>query len=124
MVSRRVAKAAGTAAGVAGRVEEALNRSRGSLRLWIVFEDEGEVAEAKALLSAAKARHVEALSAAERERRERRTFKLVAERAGAAAAPPVPPEQPMPEPARRGRRAATQPPASRRRSVQDQLEKA
>jgi hypothetical protein len=124
-VSRRVARAAGAVAGVAGRVEEALNRSGGSLRLWIVFEDEGEVAQAKALLSAAKARHVEALSSAERERRERRAFRLVAERAGAATAPPVPPEPSMPEPARQGRRrAAAPPPASRRRSAQDQLEKA
>lgn len=116
------------AEGVAGRVEDALSRSAGSLRLWLVFEDEGDVAEARGLLSAAKVVHVEALSAAERERRERRAFKLVAERAGAAPATPVPTPVPAGPPAqetaRRGRRTAAPKPARRSRSDHDLMERA
>lgn len=97
-MTRRPATAIRPVSGVARRVEEALARSAGSLRLWLVFEDVGDVAEAKALLSAAKARHVEALTSAERERREGRAFRLVAERAGIAAAAPAPVDPvPVPE---------------------------
>ncbi|HSK41215.1 MAG TPA: hypothetical protein VK943_15720 [Arenibaculum sp.] len=73
-----------TAASVAERVEQAVERSNGRLRLWIVFDDAAEVQEARSLLSAAKARHVEALSRQEWMRREERALRRVAAPATAA----------------------------------------
>lgn len=64
--------------GVGERVEQALARSKGRLRLWLVFDGEEEVAQARALIAAARSRHVEALTRAEWQRREERALGRIA----------------------------------------------
>jgi hypothetical protein len=70
--------------GVGERVEQALVRSKGRLRLWLVFDGEEEVAQARAMIAAARSRHVEALTRAEWRRREERALSRI------APAPPHP----------------------------------
>lgn len=96
-----------TAASVAERVEQAIERSNGRLRLWVVFDDGAELQEARGLLSAAKVRHVEALSRQEWLRREERAFRRVAEAGGLATPAPAAPAVPDDAaPVKRGRRAS------------------
>src|SRR3954462_15965266 len=54
---------------VAARVEHALNLTRGRLKLWLVFEDDAAVPEARTLIQQKKARHLLALSRNDLERR-------------------------------------------------------
>ncbi|HEV7372408.1 hypothetical protein [Arenibaculum sp.] len=66
------------APGIGERVEQAIARSKGRLRLWLVFDGEEEVAQAKALIAAARSRHVEALTRVEWQRREERALRRMA----------------------------------------------
>lgn len=93
-VMKSQAKAGREAKGVEERVALAL--SRGTLRQWLQFETEAEVAEAKALLVRHKARHVEALTEAQVAARHARAL-------GAVAAA---------QPARKAESAIIEPPAA------------
>jgi hypothetical protein len=81
---------------VADRVEHALNLTRGRLKLWLVFDDDKAVAEARTLIQQKKARHLLALSRNDLERRHEKAVREILERyAGIpqpqpAAAPPEP----------------------------------
>ncbi|WP_207479741.1 hypothetical protein [Arenibaculum pallidiluteum] len=76
--------------GVADRVEQVLARAGASLRLWMVFETAEEAAAARTLLSARKARHVEALSRTAWKAREDEAYGRLAARVGAASPPATP----------------------------------
>ena len=88
------------------RVERAL--AMGALKQWLLLETATEVAEAKALLAAAKARHVEPLTADELARRQAAALAAITARALAShrPRPAVLVEAEAPEPARRRRKAA------------------
>src|SRR5690348_17203046 len=99
---------------VASRVEHALNLTRGRLKLWLVFEDDAAVAEARTLIQQKKARHLLALSRNDLERRHEKAVREIMERyAGIpqpVATPPEPETIPLPEakPARRRRAKSRQ----------------
>lgn len=97
------------------RVEHALNLTRGRLKLWLVFEDDAAVAEARTLIQQKKARHLLALSRSDLERRHEKAVREIMERyAGIpqpAAAPPEPAVAASPE-----TRTADVRPAPRRRA--------
>jgi len=86
---------------VASRVEHALNLTRGRLKLWLVFEDDAAVAEARTLIQQKKARHLLALSRNDLERRHEKAVREIMERyAGTpqpAATPPEPETIALPE---------------------------
>jgi hypothetical protein len=88
---------------VADRVEHALNLSRGRLKLWLVFDDDKAVAEARTLIQQKKARHLLALSRNDLERRHEKAVREILERyAGIpqpqpVAAPPEPEAIALPE---------------------------
>jgi hypothetical protein len=88
---------------VADRVEHALNLSRGRLKLWLVFDDDKAVAEARTLIQQKKARHLLALSRNDLERRHEKAVREILERyAGIpqpqpVAAPPEPETIALPE---------------------------
>ena len=65
---------------VADRVEHALNLSRGRLKLWLVFDDDKAVAEARTLIQQKKARHLLALSRNDLERRHEKAVREILER--------------------------------------------
>lgn len=112
-------------ASVAERVDHAIARSNGRLRLWVVFDAEEDARAARALLAAAKARHLEALSRAEWESREAAALagvlsKSAAPAAEAAPAPetaPAPAPAPAAEPAASGRRRRPAPQAAAPKSA-------
>jgi hypothetical protein len=104
-------------ASVAERVDHAIARSNGRLRLWVVFDAEEDARAARALIAAAKARHLEALSRAEWESREAAAMAGVLARSAAPAtepAPVAPAPAPVPpaEPAASGRRRRPAPQAA------------
>ncbi|GEO36312.1 hypothetical protein SAE02_04600 [Skermanella aerolata] len=86
---------------VSMRVEHALNLTRGRLKLWLVFEDDAAVAEARILIQQKKARHLLALSRNDLERRHEKAVREIMERyAGItqpAAAPPEPAAAVLPQ---------------------------
>jgi hypothetical protein len=87
---------------VSMRVEHALNLTRGRLKLWLVFEDDAAVAEARILIQQKKARHLLALSRNDLERRHEKAVREIMERyAGisqpAAASPEPDPVAKLPE---------------------------
>jgi len=86
---------------VASRVEHALNLTRGRLKLWLVFEDDAAVADARTLIQQKKARHLLALSRNDLERRHEKAVREIMERyAGIpqpAATPPEPETIALPE---------------------------
>jgi len=65
---------------VASRVEHALNLTRGRLKLWLVFDDDAAVAEARTLIQQKKARHLLALSRNDLERRHEKAVREILER--------------------------------------------
>jgi hypothetical protein len=95
---------------VAARVEHALNLTRGRLKLWLVFEDDAAVAEARTLIQQKKARHLLALSRNDLERRHEKAVREIMERyAGIpqpVTAPPEPEDVALPEPKPAPRRRA------------------
>jgi len=95
---------------VAARVEHALNLTRGRLKLWLVFEDDTAVAEARTLIQQKKARHLLALSRNDLERRHEKAVREIMERyAGIpqpVTAPPEPEDVALPEPKPAPRRRA------------------
>jgi hypothetical protein len=96
---------------VAARVEHALNLTRGRLKLWLVFEDDTAVAEARTLIQQKKARHLLALSRNDLERRHEKAVREIMERyAGIPQPVTAPPEpeavalaEPKPAPRRRAK---------------------
>jgi len=99
---------------VEARVEHALELTRGRLKLWLVFEDATEVAQARSLIQQKRARHLTALSRTELERRHEKAVREILERYAGAAPPPAsvpeepeePEESPVP-PVRAARRVKT-----------------
>src|SRR3954468_18684907 len=95
---------------VAARVEHALNLTRGRLKLWLVFEDDAAVAEARTLIQQKKARHLLALSRNDLERRHEKGVREIMDRyAGIpqpVTAPPEPEAVALPEPKPAPRRRA------------------
>jgi len=96
---------------VAARVEHALNLTRGRLKLWLVFEDDAAVAEARTIIQQKKARHLLALSRNDLERRHEKAVREIMERyAGIPQPVTAPPEpeavalaEPKPAPRRRAK---------------------
>ncbi len=82
---------------VADRVEHALNLTRGRLKLWLVFDDDKAVAEARTLIQQKKARHLLALSRNDLERRHERAVREILERYAGIAQPVVTDASPEPE---------------------------
>ena len=82
---------------VAARVEHALNLTRGRLKLWLVFDDDKAVAEARTLIQQKKARHLLALSRNDLERRHEKAVREILERY-AGIAQPVASRAASPEP--------------------------
>jgi hypothetical protein len=100
---------------VAARVEHALNLTRGRLKLWLVFDDDSVVAEARTLIQQKKARHLLALSRNDLERRHEKAVREIMERYAGVARPAEPP--PEPEAPKRETMALPEPkPAPRRRA--------
>jgi hypothetical protein len=83
---------------VAARVEHALNLTRGRLKLWLVFDDDAAVAEARSLIQQKKARHLLALSRNDLERRHEKAVREILERYAGIAPPPEPETEPEPLP--------------------------
>jgi hypothetical protein len=79
---------------VAARVEHALNLTRGRLKLWLVFDDDSAVAEARTLIQQKKARHLLALSRNDLERRHEKAVREIMERYAGVARPAVSPPEP------------------------------
>jgi hypothetical protein len=77
---------------VSMRVEHALNLTRGRLKLWLVFEDDTAVAEARILIQQKKARHLLALSRNDLERRHEKAVREIMERYAGTSQPAAPPE--------------------------------
>ncbi len=77
---------------VSMRVEHALNLTRGRLKLWLVFEDDTAVAEARILIQQKKARHLLALSRNDLERRHEKAVREIMERYAGISQPAAPPE--------------------------------
>ena len=94
---------------VASRVEHALNLSRGRLKLWLVFDDDAAVAEARSLIQQKKAKHLLALSRNDLERRHEKAVREILERYAGITPPPEPEAEPVPLPEEAK-------PASRRRA--------
>jgi hypothetical protein len=65
---------------VEARVEHALELTRGRLKLWLVFEDAADVAEARSLIQQKRARHLMALSRTDLERRHEKAVREIIER--------------------------------------------
>ena len=91
-------------ANVAQRVEAAL--SMGGLRQWLLLEDAAQIAEAKLLLKAAKAKHVEPVTADEIERLQETARAGIAARAYSRPVLTVVETPVAEEPARKRRKAA------------------
>ncbi|HYC04600.1 MAG TPA: hypothetical protein VED40_15000 [Azospirillaceae bacterium] len=89
---------------VSQRVEAAL--SMGGLRQWLLLEDAAQIAEAKLLLKAAKAKHVEPVTLAEMERLQETARAGIAARAFSRPALTVVETPAAEEPARKRRKAA------------------
>jgi hypothetical protein len=83
---------------VAARVDHALNLTRGRLKLWLVFDDDTAVAEARSLIQQKKARHLLALSRNDLERRHEKAVREILERYAGIATPPEPEAEPEPLP--------------------------
>jgi hypothetical protein len=83
---------------VADRVEHALNLTRGRLKLWLVFEDDAAVAEARTLIQQKKARHLLALSRNDLERRHEKAVREILERYAGIPQPQPQPVAAPPEP--------------------------
>jgi hypothetical protein len=83
---------------VAARVEHALNLTRGRLKLWLVFDDDAAVAEARSLIQQKKARHLLALSRNDLERRHEKAVREILERYAGIAPPREPEAEPEPLP--------------------------
>src|SRR3954463_8455008 len=83
---------------VAARVEHALNLTRGRLKLWLVFDDDAAVAEARSLIQQKKARHLLALSRHDLERRHEKAVREILGRSAGIAPPPKPEADPEPLP--------------------------
>lgn len=103
---------------LADRVGHAL--ARGTLVQWLQVDDAGQAAEARALLSAAKAKHIQVLTAAQVAERHAKALAEVTARAFAATPVPLAPvaeveEAPKPAPKARPP-AATQPKPPARRA--------
>ena len=79
---------------VADRVEHALNLTRGRLKLWLVFEDDAAVAEARTLIQQKKARHLLALSRNDLERRHEKAVREILERYAGIPQPAQPEMEP------------------------------
>src|SRR5690349_309533 len=82
---------------VADRVEHAINLTRGRLKLWLVFEDDTAVAEARALIQQKKARHLLALSRNDLERRHEKAVRETLERYAGIPQPSITDAPPEPE---------------------------
>jgi hypothetical protein len=82
---------------VADRVEHALNLTRGRLKLWLVFEDDAAVAEARTLIQQKKARHLLALSRNDLERRHEKAVREILERYAGIPQPALADAPPEPE---------------------------
>jgi hypothetical protein len=96
---------------VASRVEHALNLTRGRLKLWLVFDDDAAVAEARSLIQQKKAKHLLALSRNDLERRHEKAVREILERYAGITPPPEPEAEPVPLPLPEEAK-----PASRRRA--------
>ena len=94
---------------VASRVEHAINLTRGRLKLWLVFDDDAAVAEARSLIQQKKAKHLLALSRNDLERRHEKAVREILERYAGITPPPEPEAEPVPLPEEAK-------PASRRRA--------
>ena len=79
---------------VADRVEHAINLTRGRLKLWLVFDDEAAVAEARTLIQQKKARHLLALSRNDLERRHEKAVREILERYAGIPQPAQPETEP------------------------------
>jgi hypothetical protein len=100
---------------VAARVEHALNLTRGRLKLWLVFDDDSAVAEARTLIQQKKARHLLALSRNDLERRHEKAVREIMERYAGIAQPAA--ARPEPEAPRQDTIALPETkPAPRRRA--------
>ncbi|UEM22527.1 hypothetical protein JL100_007200 [Skermanella mucosa] len=92
---------------VTARVEHALNLTRGRLKLWLVFDDDAAVAEARSLIQLKKARNLLALSRSDLEHRHEKAVRQILERYAGHAPRPVETEpaeaaeEPKPAPRRR-----------------------
>lgn len=93
---------------VTARVEHALNLTRGRLKLWLVFEDDAAVAEARSLIQLKKARNLLALSRSDLEHRHEKAVRQILERYAGHTPPPVETAE-EPKPAPRRRAASRQP---------------
>ena len=82
---------------VADRVEHALNLTSGRMKLWLVFEDDAAVAEARTLIQQKKARHLLALSRNDLERRHEKAVREILERYAGIPQPAVTDASPEPE---------------------------
>ncbi|QJE72850.1 hypothetical protein HHL28_06875 [Aerophototrophica crusticola] len=104
---------------VADRVALAL--SRGTLMQWLQVEDGAQAAEAKALLSAAKAKHIQVLTDAQVAERHAKALAEVTARAFATTPAPVAPvieveEAPKPAALKSRRKAVAAPKPTARRA--------
>src|SRR3982750_3763063 len=82
---------------VAARVEHALDLTRGRLKLWLVFDDDAAVAEARSLIQQKKAKHLLALSRNDLERRHEKAVREILERYAGINRPPEPEAEAAPE---------------------------